>query len=152
MHLTRKQLFKWIAFLVLGVTLIGGALAFYNSNQASIHNELVALDLLPKPEAFTELYFKDSAHLPTSATRGQVVSFTFVIHNLETADYQYTYEVFVNTNGTKNVIASGYAFVKDSQYYIKPEKFRFLNSQGRQEVVVELINKRQSIDFWLGGQ
>jgi hypothetical protein len=150
MHLTSKQLFK-LASLLIGVTLVVvGLLIFINLNRASVDNELVTLDLVPKPEKLTELYFNDNAKLPSSATSNQVISFAFVIHNLETTDYQYAYDVSVNANGTRQIVDSGNVLVKNNQYYVKDEKFNLMNSLGRQEVVVELTNKRQSIDFWIG--
>jgi hypothetical protein len=149
MHLTTKQLFKRISLLLIGVTLVVGTLVIYNLNRVSIDNELAALDLIPKPEKLTELYFNDSANLPSSATSNQVISFAFVIHNLETTDYQYVYEVSVNVNGTRHIVDSGKVLVKNDHYYVKNEKFNLMNSPGRQEVVVELTNKHQSIDFWV---
>lgn len=151
MHLTIKQLFK-LASLLVGVTLVVGMLIFFNLNRASVYNELVTLDLIPKPEKLTELYFNNNANLPSSATRNQAVSFAFVIHNLETTDYQYTYDVSVNTNGTRHIVGSGNVLVKNNQYYVKNEQFKLMNATGRQEVVVELTNKQQSIDFWIGEQ
>src|SRR5258708_39702320 len=118
--------------LVVGVTLVVVMLVFYNANRALIHNQLIALDLLPKPEKFTELYFSDSVNLPQAVTGNQAISFSFVIHNLETTDYQYAYEVFVNANGTKRVVDSGNVFVKNNQTYVKNEKFNLINSPGRQ--------------------
>lgn len=151
MYLTIKQLFK-LAYLLLGVILVVvGMIVFYNLNRASIYNELAALDLIPKPEKLTELYFNDNANLPGSATSNQVISFAFVIHNLETTDYLYDYEVSVIFNGTRHIVDSGKVVVKNNQYYVKNEKFNLMNSAGRQEVVVELTNKQQSIDFWIGG-
>jgi hypothetical protein len=149
MHLTTKQLFK-LASLLIGVTLVVGLFIFFNFNRAPIYNELVTLDLIPKPEKLTELYFNNNENLPSSATRNQMVSFTFVIHNLETTDYQYVYDVSVNANGTKYVVDSGIVLVKNNQYYVKNETFDLINSSVSQEVVVELTNKQQSIDFWIG--
>jgi len=148
MRLTTKQLFKLAFLLIGGATLVVGMLIFFNLNRASINNELATLDLIPKPETLTELYFTDNANLPSTVTSNQVISFAFVIHNLEAADYQYTYDVSVNANGTRQIVDSGNVLVKNNQYYVKDEKFNLMNSSGRQEVVVELTNKRQSIDFW----
>lgn len=150
MCLTKKQLFKLVSLILIGVTLLGGMLTFFTLNRASINNELVALDLIPKPEKLTELYFNDNAHLPSSVKRNQVISFAFVIHNLEATDYQYTYEVSVNADGVRKIVDSENVLVKDNQYYTKKEQFHSLNSPGVQEVVVELTNKRQSIDFRTG--
>ena len=149
MPLTIKQLFR-LVFLLIGVTLVVGVLVFFNLNKASVYNELANLDLVPKPEKMTELYFDDSANLPSAATRNQAVSFTFVIHNLETTDYQYVYSVYVSANGTRHIIDSGNVLVKNEQYYIKTEKFNLPNAPGSQKVVVELTNKQQLIDFWMG--
>ena len=151
MHLTIKQLFK-LASLLIGVTLVVGMLIFFNLNRAFVYNELVNFDLIPKPEKLTELYFNDNANLPSSATRNQIVSFVFVIHNRETTDFQYAYDVSVKANGTRHIVDSGNVLVKNNQYYVKNEKFNLMNSLRRQEVVVELTNKQQSIDFWIGEQ
>ena len=148
MYLTSQQLLK-LASLLVGVTLVGAMLIFFNMNRVSIYNELVTLDLIPKPEKLTELYFGNNANLPNSATSNQVISFAFIIHNLEMTDYQYAYNVFVNTNGKKYSIDSGNVLVKNNQYAVKPEKFKLTNSPDSQEVVVELTNKRQAIDFWI---
>ena len=151
MRLTKKQLFKLASLLMIGVTLVVGTLIIFNLNRASIYNELENLDLLPRPEKLTELYFNDNANLPATAADNQVISFTFVIHNLETTDYQYVYEVSVNTaKGSRRIVDSGNVSVNNNQYYVKTEKFNLLNSPGSQEVVVELTNKHQSIDFWIG--
>jgi len=132
------------------VTLVVGALIFFNLNRAAIRNELVTLDLIPKPEKLTELYFENNANLPHSTASNQAINFAFVIHNLETTDYQYVYKVFAQANGKKHIVDSGNVLVKNGQYYVKNEKFKLMNSPGSQEVVVELTNKQQSIDFWIG--
>lgn len=264
MRLTNKQLFR-LASLLLVLILVVAIVIFYNLNKVAINNELVNLDLLPKPEKLTELYFNNSADLPGSSTGGlltgtytgaiadvsshvktrlslirvqqnqgkitgyltlgtglqgsgpfigtidaakhirltvrnpagypgiffegtmqsatslsgdfyrcspnstqsglcnraskgngtwnlaRAVSFTFVIHNLEAADYRYAYEVYVDADGTRHTADSGNVLVKDSQYFVKNEEFNLVNSSGRQEVVVDLIDLHQSIDFWIGG-
>lgn len=145
----RKHLFKLVFFLI-GIALVVSTLIFLNFNRERVHNELVALYLLPKPETMTELYFNKNANLPDTVTENQAISFSFVIHNLETTDYQYAYDVYVDVNGTKHIIDSGHVLVKNDQYYIKKEEFNLAKAPGKQEVVVELINKQQSIDFWVG--
>lgn len=146
----RKQLFR-LALLILGIVLVINILIFLNLNKDLVDNELIALDLLPKPETMTELYFTNNTNLPNAVENNQPINFTFVIHNLEATDYQYTYNVSVITNGNKRIVDSGKVLIKDDQYYIKNENFTVTHSPGRQEVVVELISKQQSIDFWIGG-
>lgn len=150
MHLTRKRLFKPVSLLLVAAAVVAGMIIFFKMNGTAIQNALVNLDLVPKPEKMTELFFSDPANLPGSATNNQTINFAFVIHNLETADYRYVYEVSVNANSTKQIVDSGEVLVKDNQYYVKNEQFNLMNSPGPQEVVVELINLHQSIDFWIG--
>ena len=145
-HLKNKQLFK-LARLLLGLGLTVVIIVLLNLNSAAVYNELVALDLIPKPEKLTELYFENSAHLPALATGSQAISFTFVIHNLETTDYRYTYDVIVIAHGRRYVVDSGNVLVKNNQSFVKREEFPLFNSPGRQDIVVELVNLRQSIDF-----
>jgi hypothetical protein len=150
MYSTIQQLVK-LAPLLIGMMLLVGMLIFFNSDNAAIHNELEALYLLPRPERLTELYFDANEKLPKSVTENQPVRFAFTIHNLETSDYQYTYEVLVKAQGTSHVVDSGNILVKNSQYYSKTEQFSLKGASKEQEVVVALTNKKQSIDFWLGG-
>jgi hypothetical protein len=149
MRLTTKGLFKLISLLI-GVILVVGVLILFNFNRVALRNELAALDLIPKPEKLTELYFNNHANLPHSATRNQQISFAFVIHNLETTDYQYVYTVSVDMNGTRHLVDTGNILVKNGQYYVKSEKFNLLDSSASQKVVVELTNKQQAIHFWVG--
>lgn len=143
------RLFKLVP-LLLGVIVVVGAIIFFNLNSAALYHELAALDLVPKPERLTELYFNDSANLPATAKKNQVIKFAFVIHNLEATDYPYVYRVSVMAHGTSRIVDSGKVVVKNNQYYVKDERITFVNVSGSQEVLVELINKHQSIDFWLG--
>lgn len=149
MRITKKQLFR-LAFLLIGVALVVGMLIFLNLDRAAVDNELATLDLIPKPEKLTELYFNDNANLPNAVTK-QPISFAFVIHNLETTDFQYNYSVLVNVNGTRHIVDSGSVLVKNNQYFTKNEKFSLLNVRGTQDVIIELTNKRLSIDFWVRG-
>ena len=149
MRTTTKQLFKRASLLV-GAVLVVEMLFFLNVNRASIYDKLVTFDLIPKPEKMTELYFNNNADLPDSATSNQEIHFAFVIHNLETTDYQYIYVVFVTTSGTTHIVDRGTVLVKNNQYHVKNEKFHLMQSLGRQKVTVELTNKQQAIDFWIG--
>ena len=148
MHLTSKQLFN-LAFSLAGILLLVGTIIFFNLNEPAIHNELITLYLIPQPERLTELYFNNNASLPSSMTDSQEINFEFVIHNLETADYRYAYVVSVNVHGTKHIVDSRNVLVKNGQYYVKAEKFKFKDKADTQEIVVELLNKQQSIDFWM---
>lgn len=95
-------------------------LIFCNLNRASIYNELVMLDLIPKPEKMTEHYFSDHTHLPGAATSNQEISFAFSIHNVETTDYQHVYEVSVNANSQSTSSMVGRYWLKTTNTMSKP--------------------------------
>lgn len=143
-----KKLSK-LAPLLVGVTLIVGMLISFSLNRTIIHNELVALDLIPRPDRLTELYFNNNQNLPSSMTNNQEINFAFVVHNLETIDYHYDYQVSMRTNGTRHIIENGIIFVKQNQYFVKHENFKFTGTLERQEIIVSLLNTGQSIDFWI---
>ena len=149
MRVETRQLSKRI-LLVLGVVFAVGLLIFINVQRTAIHDILTALYLIPQPERLTELYFENGANLSNIPANSNGVSFSFVVHNLEAADYHYTYNVSVYANGTKHVVDSGNILVKDNQYYVKAEKLALTNVSGGQEIIVELTNKQQMIDFWVG--
>lgn len=80
----------------------------------------------------------------------QEIRFEFVVHNRETTDYRYVYVVVVNINGTKHIIDSKNVLVKNGKSYVKSEKVEIKDKADTQEIVVELLNKHQSIDIWMG--
>lgn len=139
-----------LAPLLIGVALLVSMLIVFNLDNATLHKELTTLYLLPQPEKLTELYFDANAGLPKSATEKQTIRFAFIVHNLETIDYQYVYDVIVKSPGTSQTVDSGKILVKNGQYYSKTEQFSLKKASPDQEVVVELINKKLSIDFWIG--
>ena len=147
MHLTTRQIFKR-APLCIGVIIIVGMLIFLNLNRASIYNELVAFNLVPMPEKLTELYF-NTVDLPDAVPANQKMHFAFVIHNLEATNYQYTYVVLMNTHGMRHIIDRGTVLVQNNQYYVKKVEFHLAWSSEKQNIIVELTNKHQSIDFWI---
>ena len=149
MYGTIQQLVKLMPLLI-GATVLVGMLIIFNSDNPAIHDELVSLSLLPQPEKLTELYFAASEKLPKYVVGNDTIRFAFVVHNLEVADHHYAYNVQVRSLDKKRVVDSGSIFVKDSQYYVKNEQFSLDQAEKVQEVVVELADKGQSIDLWIG--
>jgi hypothetical protein len=149
MQETKRRFFK-ITALAVGIVVLVGMLLSVNVNRKAIVSELATLNLVPMPEKLTELYFDDGANLPRVASKGQVVAFAFVIHNLEASDYRYLYKVTVSSKDKKLVVDSGSVLVGDTRYYRRDERVKLLDLPGLQEIVVELTNKKQAIDFWVG--
>jgi hypothetical protein len=115
--------------------------------KADMYAQMNAWKLIPQPERFTELYFNDSANLPSQVSKGGKVSFSFVIHNLEGKSWDYQYAVYFKfsdghvINIAQNVVAladGGYKTVNGS--YISESD----NGGG---IFVELKNPEQHIDF-----
>src|SRR5579883_1664394 len=104
--MARRRFFK-LVFLLIGMLIIAGTAVFLNLYRTFVYNELMALYLVPRPEKLTELYFNNNASLPDTATANQPISFAFVIHNLETTDYQYVYTVSIVANGNRRIVDTG---------------------------------------------
>lgn len=119
--------------------------------------EAVTLATTVKPETFTELYFENHINLPNTIVLGKENSFKFTIHNLENKDMAYPYEVYIKCqdtgcNGQKQIIDQGSISIKNNQYKTISEDYNIELPTNRVMVVVNLINKNQQIDFWIGGQ
>jgi hypothetical protein len=75
---------SYLPIVVIVLILIVVFLYIYRGD---IYRELGTLKLLPQPELFTELYIDNystlAAQLPTTVVKGDNVSFSFTIHNLE---------------------------------------------------------------------
>lgn len=56
---------------MISVIFVAGTIIFFNFDGTSLSKGLATLDLIPKPETMTELYFNDSANLPGSETSNQ---------------------------------------------------------------------------------
>ncbi|MFH1917474.1 MAG: hypothetical protein ABIJ21_09510 [Nanoarchaeota archaeon] len=97
------------------------------------------------PEPFTELYFENHTSLPSYSSDDD---FIFTINNLENQDM--TYDVLVRAESdTQNLTINAFSIdIPSGQkkmfrtHYTLPEDF----STGR--IIVELLNKEQSIHFW----
>ena len=106
-----------------------------------------------KPETFTELYFEDHLHLPSTVISRHSYSFAFTLHNLESKDMEYSYEVSADIRQDKLLISfdKGTVFVKKDAYKTIREEFTPAKAFPRSEIVVYVINKKQMIDFWVEG-
>lgn len=113
----------------------------------SISN-VITLATTHQPEKFTELYFEDHINLPKIITRWKQYSFVFTVHNLENQNMDYAYEVYLQRDEQKIIIDSGEFSLKDNEFKsVKVDLGPLKNLQSK--IVVELMNKNQSIDFWM---
>lgn len=110
----------------------------------------------PKAELFTELYFENNEQLPQKEmhiTDFQKVAYTFsfVIHNEEGKNMSYPYLVEIASTD-KKILDAKSIFIKNNESKTITETFYLPNFiQNRTEVIVDLPQEKQHIDFWIGG-
>jgi hypothetical protein len=140
---------KFIAILLMVLVLIGLVFLIYQS-RGLISDKLKALDLIPTPERFTELYFNNASALPTQIAKDQPIAFSFVIHNEEGAATIYPYEVYFETaDGNKTMFTENTASLADNASTTIDVSYLFKQTDETGTVVVDLTSLDQQIDFLL---
>jgi hypothetical protein len=115
-----------------------------------LSSQLSALDLIPKPEHFTELYFENSTALPTSTIAGKPISFAFTIRNQEGTSTVYPYVVYIEyPTGERVVLASSSVTLNNDASTTIPITHIFKSSGEQCNVFVDLTAIDQKIDFLL---
>jgi hypothetical protein len=150
-HIDNKQEFLHLAakILLLGSCVglaIGGIFYAWSVLAGKVQPDTTA-------KFYTELYFEDYTRLPSKVTPQHQYFFKFTLHNLENKDMEYPYEMYAVLGQGKFVIFDkGTVLVKKNEYKTIQEGFDIDNtSLPRSEIVVNLINKKQQIDFWIEG-
>lgn len=116
----------------------------YNSVKKSI-----ILSTTREPQTLTELYFDNHLSLPDRITLFKENNIKFTIHNLENKDMEYPYEVYIDTNGEKQVINTDSVHIEDNGYKTISVDFTITIPIPRSKVVVNLIDKNEQIYFWI---
>jgi len=115
----------------------------------SVYSELYDLNIIPKPEVFTELYFENHENLPFEVLPQHQYSFTFAIHNKEYKNMNYPYFVYILTNNKKLSLQKGNVFLHQDQKQTASVHFSTSSALPKSEIVVTLPGKNQNIDFWI---
>ena len=136
-----------IPLLVIAALVVGFILLV---NYVPSVKEAFILATTKIPETFTELYFEDHLTLPSKITLFKENNFKFTIHNLENKDMLYPYEVYIEVNGEKQSIDKSSVSIKNNEYKTIAQTFIITTQIQRAEIVVNLIDKKQQIDFWMG--
>lgn len=106
--------------------------------------------LSKQPETFTELYFTDHLDLPKEIELEVPYFFEFTTHNLEYEDFTYVYEVTMDDGENTVVFDKGQFTLKHGEEKTIPVTFHISQLTERIKVTINLINKKQSVHFWLG--
>ena len=144
---TEKQGRAALIIIILVIVLAGSFIAYLE--RGSLYTELGALNLIPTPERFTELYFANAASLPTEAITGEPITFSFVIHNVEGVTTSYPYTVYITYPSGKSItLANGLVTLGNGASTTIPIEDAF-TTLGKGTVVVDLTSLDQQIDFLL---
>lgn len=118
----------------------------------ALYRQMDALKLIPRPELFTELYFENHTNLPKQIVKGETISFSFTIHNLEGKDKEYPYVVYFKNDYGTTTVAQSTAFVKNNEYKTITESYTFKSASEKETLYVELTDKKQELHFALRGE
>jgi hypothetical protein len=143
--LNKKFIIKRTLVLI-GVCLLMWGISFIISDPVA--KEAITTATTIKPEKFSELYFEDHINLPKTIIPLKEYSFTFTLHNLEYQDMVYPYVVYLTTFEKKIILYEGIIRLKHNEYWSQREDYGPLKSI-RMKITVELIDKNQSISFWM---
>jgi hypothetical protein len=103
-----------------------------------------------QPQRVTELYFAEPTKIPPGAEPGEHVPVNFIIRNLEAVDTDYQYQVtFTSAEGQVTPLAEAKVHLANGQAYQVKETIVIPEGTSRGEVRVQLVDKKQSIHFWL---
>jgi uncharacterized membrane protein len=105
--------------------------------------------LLPEPETFTELYFENHENLPSKVEAGETYTFAFSVHSEEYRNMTFPYAIYIQTDKKRIPITKGQFSLMQNQNKTFNEKFTAPALTDGAEVVVNLENKNQDIDFWI---
>ncbi|HTH93053.1 MAG TPA: hypothetical protein VL576_01045 [Candidatus Paceibacterota bacterium] len=133
--------------LIPAVVIVALAVAILVFN-TQISDALNRLNFTPKLEPYTELYFNNSENLPKSISKGQKITFSFNIHNVEGIQTTYPYTVnFVYKNGQTLSILKGTVTLADDETrtVIVSHTSTLTDEEGMVQVTLKNLN--QSIDF-----
>ena len=116
-----------------------------------VKNETVSESLAPyftkKPDPLTELYFANYDSIPKLLNAGNNYPISFTIVNHENGDHTYQYRVTVIENSKTSVIGLGKVFIRNGEETQKEIFYRPSQPGAKDEIIVDLVDKRQEITF-----
>ena len=115
----------------------------------AILSETILIFTTKKSEPFTELYFENHQNLPKTITLNQNQEFYFTIKNLENKVFTYNYQITLNLDGTTKILKQEQISINHNQKQTIYQQFKISNNFKQAKITITLLNKKQSIHFWL---
>lgn len=97
------------------------------------------------PEPFTELYFENHTLLPEYSS---AASFIFTVNNLENKDMTYDVSVHASSASMNVSVTDFSAVIPAGEKKTFRTEYDLPDGFGTGRVIVDLMNKNQSIHFW----
>lgn len=143
---------KKSAYLLAFVAIASLAIFSVYAYRDAVYTKLNDFKLIPQEERFTELYLNDYLTFPKEIVKGQKVTFSFTVHNLEGKTVTYPYVAYLKTeDGYRISIARGSVTLADKESRIVTESYTFKSALKTEKVTVfiELPDQGQSLHFKL---
>lgn len=148
MRKSKPTILRWFAVVVVAICAITGA--FYIDTQGGHIDRQIALASSRQPERLSELFFADPHTIPPSLKAGATMPISFTIHNLESQDMDYHYVVtLTDEKGVITPAVNESIRMQHNASRTITHHVTLPTTTGKSKVSVKLINKSQSIHFWL---
>lgn len=139
---TNEKRINW-SYLVIGLAVLVALILLFRQ---PIYDKLYSWDLIPKPEAYTELYFTETP--PSTFVPAQQTTIAFTLHNVEyqTTDYTYVIEQLDNSGTVLAQLAKGTTNLKqnaDSSLTV-PITFIDNDATAKVRVTITFIEKNKT--------
>ena len=100
-------------------------------------------------ESFTEIYFENHQNLPKKIDLNQNYGFYFTIHNLENQPFTYSYQINLDLDGKTQILKQNQIILNHNQKQPIYHQLQINQPFKQEKIVISLLNKQQSIHFWL---
>ena len=142
-------------YLIYGLCILAvvGGLAGHRAVVAQLNNWKV----LPRPDAFTEIYFTDRIAPATTYVPGTAHVVRFTVHNATGATKEYHYRIVQRsaTGSTPTVLAQGNTTLASGASQGSAVPIIYTDQGARTSITIDLLPDGQYIQYWLdnkGGQ
>ena len=137
------------ALVILLVCGVVGVLLYVR--QPEIATLLTDWEVVPQLEPLTELYFNSYLDFPKQVTKGQSITFSFTVHNLEGKTMTYPYDVYLQPrNHSIHIpIEHNTLTLQDTESRSINESYTFKTKSTQVVVYVELPSIGEKIHFAL---